>query len=115
MPDAFRKSRPTPAHEGLPVTLAQNWKVSDCPAVTANDAERFTPPCAVPTRAAFVPPCASATIETVPEPLQPERSLSNPLLLRRPQVCANAAGDWKNTAQKASAKEIHFFVFIRTS
>ena len=43
-PDEFRKSSPTPAHEGPPATLAQNWNVRDCPAVTGIRPERLRPP-----------------------------------------------------------------------
>ncbi len=55
VPDEFRKSTPTPAHEGPPATLAQNWKVRDCPALTGITPERLRPPSDGPTRAAFAP------------------------------------------------------------
>src|SRR5688572_4533275 len=113
VPEALRKSRPTPAHEGLPDSLAHTLKVSDWPAVTAKVPERFTPPCAVPMRAALVPECASATMLTGPLVDQPDRSLSKPLLLMRPQVCA-MAGD-AAARQSRAAKEIHFFVSMGTS
>src|SRR5688572_27587459 len=113
VPEALRKSRPAPAHEGLPDSLAHTLKVSDWPAVTAKVPERFTPPWAVPTRAALVPECASATMLTGPLVDQPERSLSKPLLPTRPQVCATAGE--AAARQMRAAKEIHFFVSMGTS
>ena len=90
VPDEFRKSTPTPAHEGPPATLAQNWNVRGCPAVTGIRPERLRPPSAVPTRAAFAPECTSLVMTVVPALVQPARSLSKPLLVSSPQVCASA-------------------------